>query len=390
MAVRALRPIATRNAFHDEELARMNHVHDLRLEPLGSQVPCTSKNQPVSTLPRVRRHCMAFHSRINALGQRERDRVLGPTDWKRTLRRSSGECFYGFNSRKKAVRRRLKTATEVEIGDHFTAGRLSVLDVINAQHRGCGALYNNAVTTSTLPPLNEGESGHHSRCALKTLRNLLLPICRLWLRKRGKKKVTLAPSESREKLPSPRTREKVIAVGVVLSYLRRRCPLSSHSFRQLREAAVILQRAYKRHKTYVDAHVELNYRKIRASVEEMYLKDVEDENRRAEEEYNGLDINGSDEMSLEFPRCGERLPEIFIRYELRSLYYCWMWLCVEAGSNRRLPTFLSQQKLYSVLDNVCYITSEMRDDRLVRAHLERRPKMVVSYYGRYDPSNEWK
>nr|CCC93632.1 conserved hypothetical protein [Trypanosoma congolense IL3000] len=383
--MRETRLAGRRHSFHDEELARMCHVHELKLERAVGRAN-TLHEVSHKRLTRVPRQCTSFNARMTAFNRAEKSVLLGHTDWQRSLRSSTEKdsyypkfCCYTTQPRHSSALV-AAGAPSMSTGSFIQAATRRSY-AADCSHLKCDVNTSRRTTnrTSRLPSV-ESAACCASDGVFATLTRLFLPVYRLYIhKKRCKRALSLRKPDAQ--LPRSRTRDKVVAVGAVLSYLRP-LRLPFHGFRRIRSASVTLQRAYRHHRAYLSAHVELNYRNIRSRVEQKYQNDVREENLRHEDECFADELSDKVGGACSYicPRY-EPLPELFIRFELFTLYYCWLWRHVESSIGETLPTFLPEKDVYAVLDNVCYITSEMRNDRSLRSHLERRKKMVVPYYG---------
>ncbi|KAG8347832.1 hypothetical protein ERJ75_000970000 [Trypanosoma vivax] len=369
-----------RDNFHAVELARMSHVHEQRIEPsAAAHGEACRKAAPTNSIGAKRyRGATLSHSlrRKAIMGNESSDTV----DWKYSLRASLGQFMAPRVNFVRCLREARRHTHDVSVRDSDLV--LEQLDTVKEPQPVAVDIVVPKETVDAAEQLVADTKVDPAERldALERLRSIFLPICLLRQHKRRRlSSITGVVEQWKLRYPG-RRREKVVAVGTFLSYLRSVSP-SLLGFRRLKVRVIQIQRAYRRHLRYLDAHVELNLLKIRAYVEPDYWERVMENLQRAEDQHES---NG-EFTAANFDHVGP-LPESLLRHELRGVYYCWLWKVRHRAFYEMMPRFLSIGNLRDVIQNVCYITGVMRGDTVLLSHVRQQPRMIVPYFGIFIPA----
>ncbi|ESS70092.1 hypothetical protein TCDM_01210 [Trypanosoma cruzi Dm28c] len=371
--------------FHEGELARMQHTHELvRCDagPRRTTVPSTAGG--TSELPLSRRMNLPLYLRPrNNLETLSRFRAGPVNDWKNSLRRETVALpvlhhrFIREQNNASNINRVKSAVSAYEDG----SSEKKNIDLDVAEPTVCHEGHEEPGWAGGGEQSLEDHVGIDEQRALKTLERLFIPQWRLHMQLKRRCKAPAKIYYSGVNPPSiRRTSVRDVAVDVILSFLRAGWWRPLVEFRRLKNKLLRIQRLFRRHTLCMDARVELNYRKVRTEFEQSYWKKVEEAHRQemGEELFTGSDRNGGEMDIADFRLVGP-LPELFLRRELRSALYCHAHRCLQEPTAARGRFFLPNWTYYAVLDNVCYITSVVRDSNMLRSHLSNRRKKIISY-----------
>ncbi|RNF08941.1 uncharacterized protein Tco025E_07064 [Trypanosoma conorhini] len=376
--------------FHEDELARMKHTHELMrpgFTPRRNQVtnfmvgrielPPLKLNKALpSTLPE-RNGAARLHRRLGAVPA-----------WKDTLRQGILATVKlpllgarDQSSTNKANRIDATLATILSTRAATTSEIKS--DALNwSEDAVCLTNHEEPMqTTVETPPLDAAVKSKEER-AVETLERLFLPCWRLYMHLKKLRTKPVKVYKGSVRVPSRRRRRvNDVAIEVIRAFLCNGWRLPLMEFRRWKGEVVKIQRVFRRHKLCVDARVELNYRKVRAELEQAYWEKVAEAHEQALED--GLarnDDNSEAEMGVANFFLVGPLPEVFLRRELRSALYLQEYHLLQESSEQPDRTFfLPTSTCYAVLDNVCYITSVVRSSQILQSHLLGREKKIAAY-----------
>ncbi|EKF27787.1 hypothetical protein MOQ_008480 [Trypanosoma cruzi marinkellei] len=371
--------------FHEGELARMQHTHELVRSDAGPRrVSVTNSLNGTNELPFSKQLNLPLYLRPrNNFETLSRFRASPVIDWKKSLRSERVKLpvlphrFLRDQSSTNNVNRAEFAFSAYEEG--AIEKKNIVLDMAEAtvpleDHEESEWAGNGEKSL-------EDDVENNEERALTTFERLFIPQWRLYTQLKRRPKAPVKFYYSGGDPPSIRRNSvRDMAIDVILSFLRAGWWRPLVEFRRLKNKVLKVQRLFRRHTLCMDARVELNYRRLRVKFEQNYWKDVEETYKQemGEELFTDSDSNEGEMGIADFHLVGP-LPELFLRRELRTALYCHTHRCLQEPTAARGRVFLPNWTYYAVLDNVCYITSVIRESRMLRSHLIRRRKMIVSY-----------
>ncbi|KAH9581987.1 hypothetical protein LSM04_002052 [Trypanosoma melophagium] len=375
---------------NEDELGKMKHTHDFAGTNSSSRRSPSDISESASLLLPLLNHKSTapsnlFNGKVAARVVQKPGSVI---QWKDSLRRDvlmlpSISCL------------RSKLAHESHTNDVDEVNEVKEMHGVNRDittKKMSDDIFLVSLSKKKVAKVDRNDTAEES--ALETLRNLFLPRWRFFLHLKHRliQPVVVSRSVSSAEPPRRPSRVRDLAVDVILSFLRGERVVPLAEFRRWRQKLIAAQRLFRRHMTAIDARVELNYRRLRATVEESYW-------RRAAT-HGGL--GGGDAADLN-SAC--RLPEPLLRRELRAALYSHIQRSLQPPPSQeeeeeeeqhqrqrkrqtkqslqlqkpRITAFLPLPTFYAVLDNVCYITSVLRNSKLLREHLSERSRVISSY-----------
>lgn len=279
--------------------------------------------------------------------------------------------------------------------------------------------------------------------AAATLQRLLVPLWRLHVHKRWCRAVAVVRRCFVAAALRRRERQRHEATDLLLSALCSRIPMPMpQALAQLRCYVINIQRSLRRHLLRLHAAVELNVKKVRRDVEPAYWADVvrtrEDELVRQDDAklasmpalyeliINQQQSENSARKRLERPRhhsatvarssyeldvynfyMAGPMPEVLLRLEIRRALEVHLRraavMAVGADAARpsrhtrssvgvaeraggvcrrghvSVPVFLPAKTYWAIMDNVCFVAGQFRDDSGLFAHLRARKCVVAAY-----------
>ncbi|KEG14229.1 hypothetical protein DQ04_00571240 [Trypanosoma grayi] len=372
----------TCDAFHEEELAQMQHIHELVRNKASSRRHTFDVTAPETLrLPPLRRRNVTFFMRpCRTHTTQVRHRVASVVEWKDSLRRGMLRVPPD-NPHHRRCNTHDHTCDEVNQvnGVKWTLAK-ETEENVDANSDSVASTVKSLVANDVNPREPQLEDVLRSALgqrALETLQRLFLPRWRLYMHLIGRSRKPAVAKATPQRRRSP-VRE--VMINVILLFLRSERLLPLVEFRRWKAAVTKIQRAFRQYKKCLEARVELNYLKLRSDVEQQYWMDVAKSCERETEEL-GVRNNSVNDCELDvadFYLAGP-LPESMLRRELHTALRCHLRRTLGAVVSQQSSVFLPMSSYYAVLDNACYITSVMRNSQTLRSHLCRRPRLISIY-----------